>query len=114
MDSTTLEALMVIGASIIALMSPFEAQTLRSRSRQHGRTLGWLRALWFGLCTTTAGVLTFLVVSIGIWFGVPYLFGSLWLPLLTAVPGLILGFLAARRVNKALIQRLLGAAWTGV
>lgn len=80
---------------------------------QHGRKLGWLPALAFWLCTTAAGVLTFMAVSLGIWFGFPHLLGDvLWLPLLTSIPGLIFGFFAARRANNGLIRRMIGSTWT--
>lgn len=113
MDSFVLASLGVVCISIVALMAPFEAQTLRRNSIQLGRKLGWPRALLFGLCATALGVATFVVVLPGIWLGIPYLLGDMiGLPWFTGFPGLILGFLSARAINRKLTAFLLDSRHT--
>ena len=113
MDSFALTSLGIVYASIVALMAPFEAQTLRRDSMQLGRKLGWLSALIFGLCTSAAGVATFAVVFPGIGLGIPHLLGDMsGLPWFTTLPSLALGFIAARATNKRLAALLLNSRHT--
>lgn len=113
MDSFTLASLGIVYVSIIALMAPFEAQALRRESMQLGRKLGWLPALLFGLYSIALSVTTFVVVFASIGLGIPYLLGNMvGLPWLTSLPGLALGFFAARAANKRLTAFLLNSRHT--
>jgi hypothetical protein len=111
MDNSALAALAIFAASIVAIMAPFEAQTLRNRTRQQGQNLGWAKAFSFGLFTASVGVMSFLIVFSSICFGIPYLLGDMagLLSWYTALPGLAMGFLFARGANKLMVAILLGS-----
>ena len=77
---------------IILLMTPFEAQTLRQTAKRGGGHLRLSLALLLAFGINTAGITTFVVVFIGLGFGVPNIAGDgIVLPWITAFPSLLLG-----------------------
>lgn len=103
MDSGLAGVAAVFCASIVALMTPFEAQTLREAAKRTGRHLALWRALLLALRSVGAGVAVFVLVVVGVGFGIPYLCGDMiGLPWFTAIPSLLLAAVAARFVNRRL------------